>query len=239
MEEIKQLLRNRPAGSLLDIGTGTGKFIPVLEYVFRNNYTQITGIDTDIPALEQAMLRFGGNRNIRFIPMDVEQLQFENQSFDTVCISNTLHHLPASSGALNEALRVLKSGGLLLINEMFQDNQTKAQQNHVLYHHLESDIDSALGILHRHTFRKQEILDLIQELNVQIISTVEYVESKPDLKNTEELATVARACDGHVSRTIHLSNHDHYKQRGEEFKDRLYRHGILRATQLVAICIKR
>ncbi|WP_339275295.1 class I SAM-dependent methyltransferase [Paenibacillus sp. FSL W8-0426] len=238
MEPLKHLLETRSAGHLLDIGTGTGKFIPTLLNAFRNDYARITGIDTDIRAIEQANQQYSDDGNIHFLVMDVESLQFGEHTFDTVCISNTLHHLPTLTNALTEAVRVLKPDGLMLINEMFQDHQTEAQQNHVLYHHLEADIDSALGILHRHTYKKQEILDLIETLNVTIIDTIEYVEPKSDLKNEQEMTIVAHACDNHVARTIHLPNHEHFKRRGEEFKARLRAYGILRATQLVVICTK-
>jgi len=239
MEALKLLLEERSAGHLLDIGTGTGKFIPTLLNAFRNDYARITGIDTDSRAIEKANQQYSTDCNIHFLTMDVERLQFDDHTFDTVCISNTLHHLPTSTNALAEAIRVLKPEGLLLINEMFQDHQTEAQQNHVLYHHLEADIDSALGILHRHTYKKQEILDLIETLNVTIIDTMEYVESKSDFKNEHELNIVADACDKHVARTIHLPNHEHFKQRGEDFKERLRTYGILRATQQVVLCAKR
>lgn len=239
MEALKLLLEKRSAGHLLDIGTGTGRFIPTLLNAFRYDYARITGIDTDSRAIEKANQQYSTDRNINFLTMDVERLQFDDLTFDTVCISNTLHHLPTSTNALAEAIRVLKPEGLLLINEMFQDHQTEAQQNHVLYHHLEADIDSVLGILHRHTYKKQEILDLIETLNVTIADTLEYVEPKSDLKNEQELTIVAHACDNHVARTTHLPNHEHFKRRGEEFKERLRTYGILRATQLVVICTKR
>jgi hypothetical protein len=40
---------------------------------------------------------------------------------------------------------------------MFRDHQTKAQQTHVLLHHLDGEIDTVLGTYHAKTVQKQNL----------------------------------------------------------------------------------
>ncbi|WP_185971064.1 class I SAM-dependent methyltransferase [Alkalicoccobacillus porphyridii] len=224
------------AGRLLDIGTGAGKFIPTLKHIFKD-YQEIVGIDSDEDSLEQAQKQFS-SQNIQFLKMNAERLAFDDDSFDSVCISNSLHHLMRPEAALNEMKRVLKPGGLFLINEMFSDQQTEEQVTHMLYHHLEADIDAELGTPHKHTYKKQEILDMVHGLEINIKKQFEYIEPKTDFKNQSELDRVASACDSHIERAKNLKNFNVFKKRGEEIKQRLYQVGILRATQLVVVGLK-
>ena len=43
--------------------------------------------------------------------MNAENLQFEDESFDTVCIPHSLHHLASINKVLAEMKRVLKKYG--------------------------------------------------------------------------------------------------------------------------------
>jgi phosphatidylethanolamine/phosphatidyl-N-methylethanolamine N-methyltransferase len=49
--------------------------------------------------------------NLRFVTGDVQELPFEDESFDRVVSTCLLHHLPDVERALNEIRRVLKQGG--------------------------------------------------------------------------------------------------------------------------------
>lgn len=133
--------------------------------------------------------------------MNAEQLSYGDHTFDTVCISNALHHTPIESNVLNEMKRVLKSNGLFFINELFCDNQNEAQISHVMYHHFSSEIDRRLGIYHRQTYTKQEILDLINDRGIRIESICEHNESKENVRSEKDIYLVSKACRNHIERT--------------------------------------
>jgi SAM-dependent methyltransferase len=69
-----------------------------------------TGIDLAPGMLELARER---HPSLRFLPGDVEQLPFEDGSFDAVVAGFLLHHLPDPDRAVAEFARVLAPGGRL------------------------------------------------------------------------------------------------------------------------------
>ena len=56
MEPLKLYFKDIKVSNILDIGTGTGGFLPVLQKIFP--VAQITGIDPDAVSLEKARLQF-------------------------------------------------------------------------------------------------------------------------------------------------------------------------------------
>lgn len=101
---------------LLDMGCGQG-----VDSVILSDYSkEIIGVDISMDSLKLARTlskNYNSHRNI-FLCSDVEQLPFKNNSFDKVFCMNLLHHLENPQKALEEAKRVLKVGGNLLVVEM-------------------------------------------------------------------------------------------------------------------------
>lgn len=157
MDIRKSKLGHISGGKILDVGTGNGCFIETFTEMFKD-YNEIIGIDSSDKGFKAAKETFNQD-NIKFIQIDASKMDFANNSMDTVCISNTLHHLSNMENVLEEMLRVLKPGGIFIINEMFCDNQSKKQLAHVYIHHLFGKIDSLTGNYHANTFQRQEIID--------------------------------------------------------------------------------
>lgn len=93
MDELKKQLAAYQAGQMLEVGTGSGKYIPTLLEIF-SGIERITGIDTDTDSLRQAEAAHASHEKIQFMQMNAAKMDFADQTFDTVCISNALHHLP-------------------------------------------------------------------------------------------------------------------------------------------------
>lgn len=237
MKLLKNKLANYSAGKILDIGTGPGKFISTLIDSFAD-YDEAIGIDVDQKAIEDARKKFNNNQRVSFILNNSDKLPFPDDYFDTVSLSNTLHHLANYDEMIAEMLRVLKPGGMIIINEMFSDNQNDIQLSHVLYHHLKSDIETALGEYHRKTYTKQELIDIISKTKINIIDAFEDKEEKVDYKVKEELDLFAQKCDNDVAKALNHPKYEEFKARGIDFKKRLYEKGYQRATQLVILGIK-
>lgn len=53
------------------------------------------------------------------IAMDAGRLALRDASVDVVIVSNALHHFPSPAQFLHEAVRVLKPGGVMLLNEAY------------------------------------------------------------------------------------------------------------------------
>lgn len=96
---------------ILDVGTGPG-FFAILMAKFGH---QVTAVDATANMLEQARdnARKNGVR-IEFVQQDVQDLPFEDNTFDLVISRNVTWNLSQPEQAYTEWLRVLKPSGRLL-----------------------------------------------------------------------------------------------------------------------------
>jgi SAM-dependent methyltransferase len=174
--KIGDRLRELSGGRVLDVATGDGDFIRTLGQALMD-YDSFTGIDVSEEQIERA--RENETKGVSFIAMNAEDLEFPDNSFDTVCIASSLHHLVDVKRVLSEMRRVLRPGGNLIVQEMFCDGgQTEAQLSDILSHNLDADIDQALGATHRRTFTRGEILGLIDGSgfkNLEVLESSRYV----------------------------------------------------------------
>jgi ubiquinone/menaquinone biosynthesis C-methylase UbiE len=149
-------------GRILDVATARGGFIDTLMKTLKN-YDSFMGIDycasdESRKEMESAKKRFEG-KPVQFLQMNAENLQFENEFSDTVCMSHALHHLANIDRVLTEMKRVLKKGGNFILQECYCDgDQTEAQKADEREHEWEAQIDSLFGITHNKSLTKQRII---------------------------------------------------------------------------------
>jgi SAM-dependent methyltransferase len=75
---------------------------------------EITNLDLE-PAFADSPLN-RDNPRVRFVQGDATSLPFEDESFDAVTMFDLLEHVPDDEQAVAEALRVLRSGGWVLVS---------------------------------------------------------------------------------------------------------------------------
>lgn len=103
----------------IEIACGTGTLLDLLlrwRRWKRLPGVKVTGIDYSERMLAGAMRRFAGNAQITLRHADAARLPFDDASFDTANIANSVHCLPAVDDALRDVFRVLKPGGTLAAN---------------------------------------------------------------------------------------------------------------------------
>lgn len=94
-------------GRILDVGCGTGALMESLQ---ANGW--VVGVDFSPEAL-----RFSGGRGLGRLTLgDAQRLPFASGSFDVVVSLDTIEHVPDDGAALAEVLRVLKPGGVFVMN---------------------------------------------------------------------------------------------------------------------------
>lgn len=228
--EAKELIGHISGGKVLDVATGNGGFLRFLLEGLKD-YEEIIGIDTK-DGLEAVFEEQFGDNLIRYQQMDAAQMEFADESFDTVCISNSLHHMPDLPRTLSEMLRVLKPGGYLIVLEMYRDNQTETQMTHVQLHHWWGAVDRAQGISHNETFRREEIVEIVAGLGLVERRMRDLSELGENPHDPEILETLNPVIERYIQRA---ERHPGLQSRGEALRQRLAEVGFDGATSLLVI----
>jgi len=102
-----------PLGDLLDVGCGQGRILKLLA----SRAHRVVGVDIDSDArrLARAELLLAGSPNCSLRHGDMYSLPFADQEFDTVILDGVLGEAERPADVITEALRLLKSGGRVLL----------------------------------------------------------------------------------------------------------------------------
>lgn len=105
---LKLLAQYAPKSvDVLDLGCGTGALMSRLEQTMKP-----VGLDYSVLAVE-----FCKERGLHdLIQGDAEKLPFQNDSFDAVVSLDTLEHVEHDDLAMKEIFRILRPGGVLVMN---------------------------------------------------------------------------------------------------------------------------
>lgn len=238
MEQLEFHLSKNQTKKVLDVGTGVGNFIFLLTQALRD-YDEIVGIDTSMRAVELAKGYFPNQEKIKFSVMDARQLEYPNDYFDAVCLSNSLHHLDDAQPIFDEMERVLKPKGLLIIHEMISDPLIPKQVSHKLIHHFSAEIDRLLDIKHDDTYTKAEIEDKLQFYSSCVIedSWIPVHKEKHEFSQ-EEVDQVILSLDQMQNRISNPDQLPYFKQKAETIKEHIKEHGFDLATQYMFILRK-
>ncbi len=233
---IKQALGNISGGRVLDVATGKGNFIKTLVENLKS-YTEIIGIDTFdyITSLGSIF----DAENIRFIQTNGTRLGLADESFDTVSISSSLHHLENVPGCVAEMQRVLKPGGRLIVRETHRDVQTEPQLVDLHIHHWVAEIDAALGFTHNKPFARQELVDLVSDLGLRTVAFYDVLHTDSSPMDKAALRESKETIENYIRRAKELAGYRTFKQQGQELLQRLYEIGIHWEPEFVAVGEKR
>lgn len=111
--KILYALSAQPVGTLLDVGTGTGRMLEL----FAGHAEKVIGIDRSPEMLRfaRAKLIQESFHNVELLQGDIHALPLSQSSVDTIILHQVLHYLPTPESAIAELARVLKPLGRVLI----------------------------------------------------------------------------------------------------------------------------
>ncbi|MEU4144498.1 class I SAM-dependent methyltransferase [Streptomyces parvulus] len=103
----------REGDRVLDAGCGTGRALPPLRSAVGPSGL-VLGADLT-PAMLEAAVRAGRDRDGRLVLTDVAALPLGSRSLDAVFAAGLIAHLPHPAGNLRELARVVRPGGVLAL----------------------------------------------------------------------------------------------------------------------------
>lgn len=141
---------------VLEVGVGTG-----LSLDSYPDHAHVTGVDLSESMLAEAqqLIHSRGWDHVNLIPMNAEQLEFDDASFDFVTSFHTISVVSRPEAMMQEIVRVCKPGGrIMLINHFRSDNPIIARV-----------VDSAGNITKRLGWRTDlELQALLSELPIRL-----------------------------------------------------------------------
>ncbi len=232
--DAKSVLKRIHGGLVLDIASGTGSFAAAMEQSF-TNCSMIVAADTSEKSVK--LVRKNLNSGI-IVPVltDGNLLSFQDGTFDTVAVSNSLHHLTDPELVLKEMMRTLAPGGHFIISEMFRGgDQTPAQQTHTVLHDWWAAVDSLNGIVHNPVFTRTELRNLIENTGLSSLEFYTVEDTGGDPFDSETIAYLNSVLDSYEKRA---GGSKTVIEQGELARNHLEKHGFTGARALLAVGTK-
>lgn len=117
-----------PLGTVLDIGTGTGR----MAELFADSAERVVALDKNLEMLRvaRAKLQHLPAARIEMVQGDFYDLPFADASFDTVLLHQVLHFAADPFPALAEAARVIRAGGRIAIVDFAAHQREELRDRH-------------------------------------------------------------------------------------------------------------
>lgn len=114
LRKMAERLEIRADSLVLDVGTGTGVFIPYIDEKLSNG-GKIISMDYAINMLMKATSKNHSANLLGFICAEIETMRLESRIFDTAVCYSTFPHFHDKSKALENLKNLLDSDGILYI----------------------------------------------------------------------------------------------------------------------------
>ncbi len=233
MLTLKERISGFDAGSLLDVGVGRGEFLKFALGSF-HSWKKAAGIDIDQESLRTAINAFD-NTPVILVLGSALSMPFTDKYFDTVTLSNALHHIENLPALLSETVRVCKSKGRVIINEMINENTTGLQETYMLYHKFIADIDNHRGVYHRETYTLKEIQSLIKIHDFQQLDCFVHAEVAGDAMDSAEIDAISDRLNKKVQQLRGSDYYYFYENKAREIINHFIKTGIHRPRHVTLI----
>jgi len=114
---VAELMQDTQGLTVLEVGCGLGRYAPIA-----SGCREYLGIDLSDVAIEKAGKTYANRPNMSFRRMDAAQLDLPDRYYDVVLSIEMIEHVHDPINVLQEAYRVLKPGGLFMVNSINRDS---------------------------------------------------------------------------------------------------------------------
>lgn len=164
---IIKYLDPKPKERILDIGCGIGYYTFELSSKFD---CEVEGIDLDAEDIKLAnkIKDIMKNTNVNFRVSDVLKLDYPDDSFDKIIMSEVLEHIRDDQKVLMDLNRILKSNGYMIISSPYAEVvEEYVDQKHKL--NLNKDLNINGGHV-RNGYSIERISDLLEKSRFNIVT---------------------------------------------------------------------
>lgn len=163
------LLHLTPKIKIVDLGAGEG----LLSQLLARRAERVVCVDNSPKMIEfgSELAKKNGFANLSYQLGDIEAVPLADNTFDCALLSQALHHAQHPQQAIQEAFRILKSGGQLIIIDLLEHQFEKARD-------LYADVwlgfseNKLYQLLKMAGFRKIEVTIVAQEEEAPNFKTV-------------------------------------------------------------------
>ena len=181
----------KPGEAVLEVGCGTGVFLPGLDAGVGGG-GRVVGLDHAPALLDQARERLASSGivdRVELVKGDANLLPFDDATFDAAHCERVLMHLEEPPRAIDEMVRVVRPGGRVVAAEVFGAGATMDHPDIEASHLIESTMISGI----RNLYMGIQLRALFVEAGLTEVhgEVVGYFEEELDQDEAEEYARIA------------------------------------------------
>jgi ArsR family transcriptional regulator len=187
---LRDMVGGQPVHAFLDLGTGTGRLLQLFEGIYRH----ATGVDAsrEMLSVARANLERSGISKATIRLGDIFNLPLESGGFDLVTIHQVLHYLENPQIAIEEAARMLRPGGRLVIVDFAPHglDALRGEHHHARLGFSHSQMDAWLG---KAGLEIMEIKDLKPESDREALTVTIWLARDRRLEIASDIPAAAAA----------------------------------------------
>jgi len=131
---LKKNSNLKPGSSVLEVGCGRGAGAGIILNEFQPAVLHAMDLDVEMIVKAKDYLPAEQRRRISFYVGDVLRLPYKDGTLDAVFAFGVLHHVPDWQAALGDIARVLKTGGIYFLEEIYPTLYQNFLTKHILLH---------------------------------------------------------------------------------------------------------